>query len=219
MNVVWAGMIAAMMASVAARVHAAPCRSSPSAVVDIDVRETPIVMQSDLSLADLRAMSANLAHPPAHEALGFYTGTVGYTITHIGRVPGPKTTGSTSCPRFEVKAALVAVERRIAVGTDLSNTPCRLRAAVEHYGHHAEAASQALHQAAEALSKTLETEIDRAFQSNPGPPRAEDPVSVPGVRKALDQAVETLTASLAAVQAAVDTPSEIRKLSTACGDT
>lgn len=208
-----------MTASGAAQANAAPCRFPPPAVVDIDVREASIVMQSDLSLADLKAMSARSARPPAHEALGFYTGTVGYTLTHVGRVPGPEAAGSTSCPRFEVKASLVAVERRIAIGADLANAPCRFRAATEHYGHHAEAASQALHRAAEDVSKMLEAEIDRALQSPPDPPRAEDPVSVPGVRKALDQAVETLTASLPAVQAAVDTPSEVRKLSTACGDT
>lgn len=216
MNVVWVAMIVAIMASAAARADAAPCRSPPSAIVDIEVREAPIVMQSDLSLADLRAMSARLAHPPAHEALGFYTGTVGYTITRIGRVLEPTTADSTSCPSIEVKAALVAVERRIAIGTDLSSAPCRLRAATEHYSHHAEAASQALHQAAEDVSTTLKSEIDQTLQSSAKALRAEELVSVQEVRKALDQAVGTLTESLARVQAAVDTPSEVRKLSTAC---
>lgn len=181
--------------------------------------KAPIAMQNDISLADLRAMSADLARPPAHEALGFYTGTVGYTIAHIGPVLKPGTAGNASCPPIEVKAAFVAVERRTVIGTDLSSAPFRLRAAVRHYNHHAEAANQALHQAAEDVSRTLKTEIDRTLQSSPSALTAEEPGSVQGVRKALDQTVETLTASLPAVQAAVDTSSEIRKLSTACGDT
>jgi hypothetical protein len=187
---------------------AAPCAALPNTSVEVDVREAPITMIRDITLSDVRVMSARLPRQPAHTVLGFYAGTVGYAIRSI------EVLDAQSCPNFQLDADLVVVNRRIAVANDLAGSPCRLRAAMEHYRHHAAAASLALHRFASNLPATLGPEIEQHIRSQPGTPEELRQY----IDSLLDGAVDRFTTSLTQVQEGVDTESEIRRLSAPCDE-
>ena len=86
---------------------------------------------------------------------------------------------------------------------------------MEHYRHHAAAASLALHRFASDLSARLGPEIEQHMRSQPGTPQQLRQY----VDTLLDGAVNRFTASLAEVQQQVDTESEIRRLSAPCEET
>ena len=72
---------------------AAPCSTPLNTSVEVNVQEAPIIIARDITLADLRAISARLQRPPPHAVLGFYVGTVGRTEyrgtgSAIGQQPG-----------------------------------------------------------------------------------------------------------------------------------
>ena len=90
---------------------------------------------------------------------------------------------------------------------------------MKHYLRHAEAASLALQRFAAELPGALGPEIDRYVRSRPRPPQADDGDLRRYVDILLGQSVETFTASLANVQAAVDSPEEIHRLTVPCGET
>lgn len=212
------GLIALVMAVSGAQ--AATCGRRPAITVQVDVHEVPIITHDNFSLSELQRMAAHTRRPPAHPVLGFYTGTIGYTLqrTDVVNEASP-TLDAGPCPRLDVQAGLVAVDRRIAVARDLSAVPCRLRAATEHYRRHAAAASLALHRFAAELPRKLESEMGQYVLSHPGLSQAQQPDVRHYVESLLDHAIKTLSVSLIEIQASVDTPSEIRRLSTSCGDT
>lgn len=199
-----------MMASQAA---AAPCPGQSAPVVEVDVQEAPVTMYGELSLLELQAMSAQIRYAPAHPVLGFYTGTVGYALRGMDVQEVPSGINGKSCPRLTIQADLVVVDRRVAVANDLSVSPCRLKAAVKHYRHHATAASLALHRFAAELPAKLGSEIEQHVQDGLDASQ--------GLRRyvesLLDHAVESFSASLAHVQASVDTPGEVQSLLAPCG--
>lgn len=199
---------------VASTVNAAPCNRLLDISVEVKVRETPITMIGDITLADLRAMSAQLQRPARHAVLGFYAGTVGYAVRSIEVLDAQSSNGP-ACPAFRLEADLVAVDRRIAIAQDLAGSPCRLRAAVEHYRRHAAAASLALHRFASELPAQLVPEIQQYMRSHPGPSQE----LRQHVDMLLKNAVDRFTASVAQVQQEVDTESEIHRLSAPCSET
>jgi hypothetical protein len=200
--------------------RAATCDRDPAVAVEVGVREAPIILHDDLSLSDLREMSARLRRPPAHPVLGFYAGTIGYALLRMDLLSeASPTLDARPCPLLGVRAELVAVDRRIVVASDLSAAPCRRRAAIEHYQHHAAAASLALHQLASGLPGRLESEIDRYVRRHPALSQADRLDLHQYVDGLLERAVKTLSASMADIQASVDSVDEIRSLSAPCGDT
>ena len=213
-SVIKAAVIVVGGVFVASGANAAPCSTLPSTAVEVDVQEARIVMIRDIASADLRAMSARVGRPSVHPVLGFYAGTVGYSVRSI-EVQDAQSANGPACSGFRLEAALVAVDRRIAIAKDLAGSPCRLRAAVEHYTRHAAAASLALHRFATELPATLGPEIEQHIRSQPG--TSEELRKF--VDSLLDGAVDRFTASLAQVQQEVDTESEIRRLSAPCNET
>lgn len=207
-NLIKAATIVVAGVFVAFGAIAAPCGALSKTSVEVDVREAPITIVRDITLSDLRVMSARLPQQPAHAVLGFYAGTVGYAIRSI------EVRDARSCPNFQLDADLVAVDRRIAVANDLAGPPCRLRAAMEHYRHHAAAASLALHRFASNLPATLGPEIEQHIRSQPGTPEELRQY----IDTLLDGAVDHFMTSLTQVQEGVDTESEIRRLSAPCDE-
>lgn len=179
--------------------------------------EAPLVVHDELSLADLQAMSAQSGQPPAHPVLGFYLGSVGYSLLSI-KVAGAGGRGK-ACPHLAVRARLVAVNHRIAVASDLSAKPCRLRAVVGHYQGHAAAASSALHRLASDLPRDLVDDIDRYLQGRPVLPEAENSNLRAFVSSRLDHAVGAFTATLGRVHDEVDSRDDVRALSAPYSDT
>lgn len=200
----------------ASEAFAAPCdRQKPATAIEIDVQEAPVAIHGEFSLAELEAMADQFRRPAAHPVLGFYAGTVGYTLRSLSIQDASSRTDSETCPRLSVEASLVAVDRRIAVARDLSAFPCRFRIAMEHYRHHTAAASLALDRFASELPGRLGPEIQRYAQTHSGSLQ-EIHLHVEGL---LDGAVKAFSASLAQVQADVDSVDEVQKLSAPCSDT
>lgn len=198
---------------------AASCGQFASTTVQIAVSEAPISMMRKFSLADLDAMSATPRHTPAPPVLGFYIGTVGFKLHRVTVLPGQMNKGGAlACPRLDVEAELVAVERTIAVANDLSSVPCRLRAATDHYERHAADASLVLHQVAAELPRRLGPRIDQYLRQRTGRLPTEKEKLYDYVHSLLDEAVAAFTASLTVVQAAIDTPGEIYSLIAPCKD-
>lgn len=212
-NPVRAGMIAMAGVLLATRAIAAPC-GTLEVSIEVDVQEAPIAMVRDVTLADLRAMSARLQRVPAHAVLGFYAGAVGYAVRSL-EIGGAGSTEGTACPGFRLEADLVAVDRRIDIAKDLTRSPCRLRGAVEHYRHHANAASLALHRFAVGLPSKLGPEIREHIRSQPGTSQELRLY----VDTLLDAAVDSFTNSLAEVHEKVDAGNEIQRLSAPCDET
>ena len=210
--------IVIVMAGLEAR--AAACDRGAAITVEVGVGEAPLILHEDISRSELQEMSAQLRRPPVHPVLGFYAGTIGYALRRMDVLAeAPPTMDARSCPQLDVQAELVAIDRRIVVASDLSAVPCRLRAAIEHYRHHAAAASLALHQFASGLPSKLKSELDRYVRSHPGSFPADQFNLRQYVDGLLEHAVKTFSASLADIQANVDSPDEIRALSVPCGDT
>lgn len=188
---------------------AASCGQFASTTVQIAVSEAPISMVRKFSLADLDAMSAPPRHTPAPPVLGFYIGTVGFKLHRVTVLPGQMNKGGAlACPRLDVEAELVAVEKTIAVANDLSSVPCRLRAATNHYKRHAAA----------ELPRRLGPRIDQYLRQRTGRLPTEKEKLYDYVHSLLDEAVAAFTASLTVVQAAVDTLGEIYSLIVPCKD-
>ena len=184
------------------------------------MKEQPLTIRRDLSLATLKDMSRQVQHRSAHAALGFYTGSVGFLPPEIEvRTGRPVGTGrSVSCSHLEIRTELVALDRQIAVASDLRGSPCRLRAATAHYERHAEVASQALRRFAAELPMTLGPEVDRYVRSRSPPPPLGDDRLRGVVEDLLTRSVARFTANLAVLQEAADTPDEVRSL-VPCDDT
>lgn len=192
---------------------AAPCKPSADTIVELRVREEPVEAFRPITLAELQALSANVKRPP-HAVLGFYAGSVGYAVQSMSREITRPEDGE-RCPGYRLEAALVSVDRRIAVGSDLATSPCMLRAATEHYRLHAEAASVALRRFAAGLQARLGPAIDTHIRSRPVDPRELRAY----VDSLMDKAVASFTTSIPGVQREVDTEAEIRRLSAQCQET
>jgi len=177
-------------------------------------REEPLTIRRDLSLATLRELSKQVQHRSAHATLGFYAGSVGFLPTEVEILTGqPVGRGrSVSCPHLEIRSELVAVDRQIAIASDLRSSPCLLRAATAHYERQADIASRALDGFAAELPTTLGPEIDRYVRSRPSPPGPGDDQLRGGVEGLLTRSVAGITARLAVIQEAADTPDEVRSL-------
>ncbi len=193
-----------------------PARAGACSAVLVGVVETPIVMHNELRLADLRAMSAQLGRPTAHPVLGFYAGDVGYSLLSV-EIAGTDGDGG-ACPHLAVRARLVALNRRVAVASDLSTTPCRHQAAVDHYQKHATAASSALHRLVSELPRGLTADLDSYLHNRPFPREANDPGLRAFLSSRLDHAVETFTVTLGRVHDDVDSSDEVRALFAPCND-
>jgi len=213
-NPMKAAMIVAAGIFVACGAIAAPCGTLPNTSVEVVVQEAPISMIQDITLEDLRVISAQVRWPPAHPVLGFYASTVGYAARSI-EIHDTRLANGPGCLGFQLEADLVAVDRRIAIAKDLPGPPCRLRATVEHYRHHAAAASLALHRFASGLPAKIAPKFEQHLRSQPGTPK-ELRQYVDGL---LDAAVERFMRSLVQVQDEVDTANEIRRLSAPCDET
>ncbi len=200
--------------------YAASCVPSIGTLVQVGVTEAPIAIVERFSLADLDAMSAQAGQARNHPALGFYIGSVGFVLRRATMLSERMTReGALACPRLEVEAELVAVERAIAIASDLKNTECLRRAALEHYNRHAGAASAALHQLAAGLQNRLGPRIDQYLmgRSSSVPARGERLHAY--IESLMDEAVAAFTSSLREVQSAVDTPAEVRMFVASCQDT
>jgi len=206
----------AMLRSIPPRpsMRAASCGELAPTTLVIGVSEQPLTIRGDLSLARLRELSKQVQHRSAHATLGFYAGRVGLLPMEVEVLTGqPVGTGrGVTCPHLEIRSELVAVDRQIAVASDLRSSPCLLRAATAHYERHADTASQALHSFAADLSTTLGPEIDRYVRSRPSPPGPGDDQLRGVVEGLLTRSVARFTARMAVIQEAADTPDEVRSL-------
>lgn len=200
--------------------EAAGCGSLGPASIEVVVREAPLSVRTDLSLAELGEMSAQFSREARHPVLGLYSVSVGYVLRRVAvdALPPSRSRGP-PCLYVVVQAELVATDQRIEVGRDLLDDPCRLHAAIAHCGHHAAAASLALKRLAAELPHKLGPQVDRYVAGHPVRPGAGDSALQNYVGSLLDQAVGAFIALLPGVQSDVDTAEEARILAMPCSDT
>jgi len=199
--------------------RAASCGDPVRTALIIEVREQPLTVRRDLSLAMLEALSAQAQQRSQHPTLGFYAGSVGFVPPEIEILVGTPSSRNrrVPCPHLRIRSELVAIDRQVAIASDLLRTPCLLRAATAHYERHADVASRALHRFAAELPMTLGPEIDRYVRSRPYPPEAEDDQLRGFTEGLLVRSVAEFTTRLAVTQEATDTPTEVRSLAP-CND-
>lgn len=199
---------------------ASGCESLAPTVFVFGIDEQPITTQRDLSLATLSALSARVGHRPVHPILGFYVQTTAVMSSQVRIVTpeAPSTGRQASCPYLEVSSELVATDRRIEIASDLSRTPCLLRAATAHYERHAAAASQALRRYAIDLPTKLGPEVDRFISSRADQDRTMDDKLRSFVDDLLTRSLASFPAFLVTAQEEVDSPEEVQSLSP-CEDT
>lgn len=127
----------------ASSMRTASCDRPVPTVLDIGVREQPLTIRWDLSLATLKKLSKQAQHRPVHAILGFYAENVGFTSPEIEVLTGtPSRAGlGIPCPHLAIRSEMVAVDRQIAIASDLRSSPWLLRAATAHYERHANVAS------------------------------------------------------------------------------
>jgi len=207
-------IIVAVASCVSTGTFAAPCARPPNVALEVNVQEAPVAITQDITFDDLKAVSARLGQQPAHPVLGFYAGTLGYTLSGIE--PADAESGSVfGCPNFRLEAKFVAVDRRIVIVRELVGSPCRLRAALDHYRRHADASSVALHRFASGLQAKLGQEIERRIVLAKGTPDELRHY----VDTRLDAALGGFSASLPELQRKVDTKEEVQRLSASCDRT
>jgi len=190
------------------------CENLAPTVFVLSIDEKPITTQHDLSLATLSALYARVGHRPVHPILGFYVQTTAVMSSQarIMTPEAPSTGGQASCPYLEIRSELVAKDRRIEIASDLSRTPCLLRAATSHYEHHAAAASRALRRYAIDLSTKLGPEVDHFIGDRADQDRTIDDKLQSFVDDLLTQSLSSFPAFLVTAQKEVDTPEEVRNL-------
>ena len=210
------GLLTALgaLAFVTANAQASACREPRRISLEIDVQEAPIVIMNDITLDQLRSASDRLGKTPAHPVLGFYAGAVGYALPTT--IPtSTAAVGRSECPDTRLQVELVVVDRRIAIASELSNSPCRYRAALAHYQRHAAAASAALHRFASGLQARLQPEIELLNAS-----AKED---IGELRRALgervDAALGKFNDGLRNLQQGVDREGDTQRLSAPCDRT
>lgn len=195
------------------------CSGHSPVTLEVAVRQAPLSVRTDFTLADLSRMAVQLSRRPPHPVLGFYIGTVGYAQPRVEVDTVPLGRDPRACQCVRVQAELVVTDRRIEIGRDLPGGPCRFRAALAHYRRHADAASLALERFAAELPGRLAPEIERNVAGHPVQPGADDPALLDYIGHLLDQAIGVFSASLTGVQAELDTPQEAQALTISCGDT
>lgn len=198
----------------AAAIPAANAESCDGATsVGITVQQAPLSVRTDFSLTELNTMPMQRSQAFRHPVLGLYASRVGYRLTDVSILP--QADGG-RCPRIRVQAELVAVDRRIEIGSDLLSDPCRFDAALAHYRRHATTASLALQQFAIVLPRQLQPQVNHYIASYPVRPATDDAALRNHVSRLLDESVDAFSRSLGPIQADVDSPGEVRSLVTAC---
>lgn len=177
---------------------------SPHTRVEAKVRVAPPVIASDFTSGQISALARQNAQPLRHAAYGFYLARVFYQFT-IHEVSG---TPKGCAPEFEVAADLALADRHIEIASDLKHDTCVFPNALAHYRHHAEADERSFAKfAATVPSRIQEALADEA----PGAPAGKETLRW-NVGTAFDKVLRILDRSRQQAQAAVDSVSEVDRL-------
>lgn len=198
----WILVTIGLLAGVSAPAHAGWDCSRPKLTVHTDVSSGPLAIREDYTAQELRNMAGDMAQAPPHPVLGFYIASTGYHLT-VAPKPGH------ACGRFEVDVRLVSTGRMIEIASDLQGTPCKLKAALDHYRRHEAAQTKALTEAASKLKLTLQAYLV-------GQGRIDQPKIKALVNGFMTQWSNRYEDHVGALRNAVDTPSEVAALMHAC---
>lgn len=173
--------------------------------VSIASRVKPVVVSTDLSLEQIRAMAQRSAQRLRHPAYGFYLGRVFYSFAIHEEPPSPE-----GCPqRFLVTAKIALIDRRIEIASDLKDDACLFQKVLEHYRTHANADERAF----KDFARTLPGKLELALRGTAvGQPKASGALRS-SVQAAIDRLLAVLDKERAAAQLGADSPSEMANLS------
>lgn len=174
----------------------------PELTVRIEASAGPLALKEDYSAQELRNLAGDMAQAPPHPILGFYIASTGYQLT-----VGPRS--GRPCDGFEVAVRLVSTGRMIEIASDLQRTPCKLKAALDHYHRHEAAQIKALAEATGKLQSTLQVYLDGHGETD----QIKIKSSVSGF---MTRWLNQYESGVRALRNAVDTPGEVSALMHAC---
>lgn len=189
------------------------CNSVDRLTIRVSVLSSRPPVRTDFSAADLQAMASKATIQPRHRPLGFYKDTLGYRLA-VSRRSEPRS----ACPAMAVHVQLVEGERVIEIARDLRTTPCLFAAALNHYRRHAAAASAALNSLAVSLPARLRAEIEHGLPTYPERGATLQQRIETRLNAVLDAEIATYTGEFRVMQNNVDTPAEIARLESGCGN-
>lgn len=185
----------------------AVCPYAPPLTVQLAAERETVAVSADLSLSELRSLSAQSGQAPPHTVLGFSISSFHYavqtTIENERRCGEP----------VVIRLMLVLDKRRIAVAREVMGQDCLRDVALAHYRRHAEADDEAFTRLAERVGRRVSSTAFQTLLRTKGP-------SIPEVKRLLQSAVEgelpAYDKERRGVQATVDTPRQVATLENAC---
>ena len=115
----------------------AACPGRPPLTVQFAAERERVALSADLSLSELRSLSAQSGQVPPHMVLGFSTSSFHYAVQTT--IEEERTCGEP----VVVRLTLVLKDRQIAVAREVMDHYCLRDAALAHYHRHAEADNEA----------------------------------------------------------------------------
>lgn len=188
------------------------CLPPATEIFDVIVVHGPIALQTDYTLAQIDEMAAAQARPLAHDPVGFYRADIQPSV----QVDLADTDLQGCSKSVHVAVKLEMTNRQIQIAKELADTPCAWNTAQAHYRQHAAADDAVVSEFAKALKSALPRMMPRSDGSmwTADQPRHE-------ITRAMAETVERSLVGLdqarADVRNRVDTPHEIAKLQTPCG--
>jgi hypothetical protein len=203
-----------MLTSATALWMAASCPAPPPVKVEVVAAIEGPVVALDFSSEEIRNMRGHNGAASLHQPYGFYTGSVGYLVVPVfNGPPNDICAGS-----IDLRLTIQLFDRRIQIGRDLRDDPCKFREIVAHYKRHAQSdegffaayirnvttalAGVALHPLS-GDNTMLDSDLANVNQTVRG---MIDPV-LAGMDQARSEAIS-----------AVDSPADVMRLGNGCGD-
>ncbi|HJU19208.1 MAG TPA: hypothetical protein VJ770_22365 [Stellaceae bacterium] len=177
---------------------------APPTHVEVKTRVTPVAVSTDLTLGQINAMAQRSRQPLRHMPYGFYLGRVWYAFV-IHEAPG---TVQGCAPGFQIDADLALIDRHIEIASDLKANTCRFQTVLKHYEDHANADKRAFNE----FAATVPTRVHAVLAGMaPKTPIGKN-ISRLDVNAAFNKVLAVMDTMRQTVQAAVDNPSEVARL-------
>jgi hypothetical protein len=186
------------------------CSAPAPATVRVDLASTSIQVSTDVGLNELRQASGHQPGP----IVGAYRVTIGYAADVDGRVQEVGQGRYCATPQYVILR--VQLEKMIYVPQEFVGDECLSALAHEHEGRHAEAQSVALEKVRPRLLSAVNKVIGRSSRDAAASGAEALAVFTKEIQSAVEEELDQIDAERAQLNAAVDTPDELDRLSHAC---
>ena len=191
---------------------AAMCAQPPATEVHVVGHVEEVAVDSQISLGQLREMSAASSRRGKHSPFGFYFSAVVDAVTvHIRNDQQNVCSGPVI-----INVTLTLTQRLIEIGRELKNGNCQFGTFVQHYRHHAEADAEIFHAYVGKINKTLQDAPLPMMVGQLGAPGVGNENIARMIRAIMNPVLDDMTVAQTKAPDAVDSPAEIQELTNAC---